>query len=259
MNARLKTGEGWIGYRNGGASGLSKYLYFAYYPTPGAPQKFVNSKTNDVEDAYRQLLSARGASERGVMVLPSEAARITYEHIRDQYLADKPQPQKSKLGHLDKFFSRMKAVQITTAVIRQYIAKRRHVVTGPTIRRELVVLRAMFKLAGREKIMSQDQIPYFPMPDGSEAAGEYITPEQFWKVLAALPDGKTRGGREQRVGRVRDEPATVLQVLVRDRMPPRRSTKGFVEQREGSEWRDDYRDRGGQDEDQTSADATLGW
>src|SRR5215469_13921199 len=26
---------------------------------PGAPQKFVNSKTNDVEDAYRQLLAAR--------------------------------------------------------------------------------------------------------------------------------------------------------------------------------------------------------
>ena len=149
VNGRLKTGEGWIGYRNGGESGLSKFLYFAYYPTPGAPQKFVNSKTNDVEDAYRQLLAARGASDRGVVVLPSEAARITYEHIRDQYLADRPKPQASKLGHLNKFFSKMKAVQITTAVIRQYIAKRRQVVTGPTIRRELVVLRAMFKLAGR--------------------------------------------------------------------------------------------------------------
>jgi integrase len=200
VNGRLKTGEGWIGYRNGGASGLSKFLYFAYYPTPGAPQKFVNSKTNDVEDAYRQLLAARGASDRGVVVLPSEAARITYEHIRDQYLADRPKPQASKLGHLNKFFSKMKAVQITTAVIRQYIAKRRQVVTGPTIRRELVVLRAMFKLAGREKILSQDQIPYFPMPDDSEAAGEYITPEQFAKVLAALPDGKARGGKGTKGG-----------------------------------------------------------
>jgi len=74
------------------------------------------------------------------------------------------------------------------------------VVTGPTIRRELVVLRAMFKLAGREKILSQDQIPYFPMPDDSEAAGEYITPEQFAKVLAALPDGKARGGKGTKGG-----------------------------------------------------------
>src|SRR5215469_13921198 len=32
VNGRLKTGEGWIGYRNGGASGLSEFLYFAYYP-----------------------------------------------------------------------------------------------------------------------------------------------------------------------------------------------------------------------------------
>jgi len=58
----------------------------------------------------------------------------------------------------------------------------------------------MFKLAGREKILSQDQIPYFPMPDDSEAAGEYITPEQFARVLAALPDGKARGGKGTKGG-----------------------------------------------------------
>jgi integrase len=175
----LKTGEGWIGYRNGGESGLSKFLYFAYYPTPGAPQKFVNSKTNDVEDAYRQLLAARGASDRGVVVLPSEAARITYEHIRDQYLADRPKPQASKLGHLNKFFSKMKAVQITTAVIRQYIAKRRQVVTGQPF-------------AGSWLFCVQCS--------NWQAAGEYITPEQFAKVLAALPDGKARGGKGTKGG-----------------------------------------------------------
>jgi len=105
VNGRLKAGEGWIGYRKGGASGLSKFLYFACYPTPGAPQKFVNSKANDVEDAYRQLLAARGASDRGVVVLPSEAARITYEHIREQYLADRPKPHRS-LGTSTSFSPR---------------------------------------------------------------------------------------------------------------------------------------------------------
>src|SRR5215469_6704360 len=58
VNGRLKTGEGWIGYRNGGASGLFRVSVLRLLP-PGAPQKFVNSKTNDVEDAYRQLLAAR--------------------------------------------------------------------------------------------------------------------------------------------------------------------------------------------------------
>jgi len=58
----------------------------------------------------------------------------------------------------------------------------------------------MFNQANREKILSKDQVPYFPMPDDSEAAGEYITPEQFAKVLAALPNGKTRGGKGTKGG-----------------------------------------------------------
>jgi len=204
VNERLKKGEGWIGYRNGGASGSSKYLYFAYYPTPGAPQKFINSKTNDVEDAYRQLLDARGATSRGVAVLPSEAARITYEHLRAQYIADKPgreESEKYRLAHLDKFFARMKVTQVTTEIIRRYIKKRRQTnVADPTIRRELTVLSSMFNQANREKILSKDQVPYFPMPGDSEAAGEYITPEQFAKFLAALPNGKKRGGEGTKGG-----------------------------------------------------------
>jgi integrase len=202
VNERLKKcGGGWVGYRNGGESGQSKYLYFAFYPQPGMPQKFVNSKSNDVEDVYRQLLAARGITDRGVTVLPSEAARITYEDLRQRYIADKPDRRDPKLSrgarqmlHLDKFFAKMKALQITTGVIRQYIAKRRHAgVADPSVRRELVFLRAMFKQAGREKILSADQTPYFPMPQDSEAAGEYIPPQAFARVLEALPDGSQRG------------------------------------------------------------------
>jgi site-specific recombinase XerD len=69
----------------------------------------------------------------------------------------------------------MKATSITTDVIRKYIGSRRKHVADPTIRRELVVLRAMFKLTAREKALSNDQVPYFPMPDDSLAAGQYGT------------------------------------------------------------------------------------
>ena len=61
VNARLKRGEGWIGYRTSkGSNGEklpSKFLYFAIYQ--GSQQKLVNSKTNDPEEAYRQLLDER--------------------------------------------------------------------------------------------------------------------------------------------------------------------------------------------------------
>ncbi len=153
VNGRLKKGEGWVGYRfSNNAEGRkieSKFLYYAFYVN--GVQKFVNTKTNDAEDAYRQLLDARGQTQRGFTVLPSESGRITYQHFRDQYIADKPErdypSNMSKLAHLDKFFGKMKVTSITTDVLRSYITHRRKHVANPTIRRELNILRAMFNLA----------------------------------------------------------------------------------------------------------------
>jgi hypothetical protein len=96
VNAGLKRGEGWIGYRTSkGSNGEklpSKFLYFAFYQ--GSQQKFVNSKTNDPGEACRQLLDARRATSEGVRLLPSEVSRIRYEDLRaillDYYREHKP-------------------------------------------------------------------------------------------------------------------------------------------------------------------------
>jgi len=199
VNKRLVKGQGWIGYRtigkkdaNGNAP-KSRFLNYAFYRD--SEQVFVNAKTNDPEEAYKQLLDARGQTERGIMVLPSEAAKITYEQLRAKYIEDKPSRATSQkqLAHLDKFFKGAKATSITTDVLRKYVNHRRkHAIADPTIRRELNVLRAMFKLAAREKALSHDQVPYFPMPEDSLAAGQYITPEQFEKIRSFLPDGTER-------------------------------------------------------------------
>jgi integrase len=189
VNGRLAKGEGWIGYRNASTT-PSKYLYFAFYRD--GKQVFVNTKTNDPEEAYRQLLDARGATERGVVVLPSEAGRITYEHLRDSYLNGNQSPtNKAKLRHLDKFFGRMKVTATTTDVLRSYISNRSRKVAGPTIRRELTILRAMFNDAVKSKKISRDQMPWFPMPKDSEAAGSYIYPADFSEILVALPSQKS--------------------------------------------------------------------
>jgi integrase len=198
VNRRLKQGEGWIGYRNAGKSGRSKFLYFSFYRD--GRQLFVNTKTNDPEQAYKQLLDARGKVERGV-VLPSEVGRIKYEDLRRKYVEDNPARESQKLHHLDGFFKGIKASSITTDTIREYINQRREKVSGPTIRRELTNLRAMFNLARKERALSHDQVPHFPMPEDSLPAGQYITPEQFSRILSFLPDGSRRGPKRGRGGR----------------------------------------------------------
>ena len=138
VNERLKRGEGWVGYRySKGSNGEklpSKFLYFAFYQ--GSQQKFVNSKTNDPEEAYRQLLDAQRATSEGVRLLPSEVSRIRYEDLRtillDYYREHKPRSvMKRYTGEadrdgnklteevfagadkLDKFFERMPITEIT--------------------------------------------------------------------------------------------------------------------------------------------------
>jgi integrase len=193
VNSRLTRGQGWIGYRTTNAGQPSKFLYFAFYRN--GKQLSVNTKTNNPEEAYVQLLDARGKTERGV-VLPSESSRIKYEHLRQKYIDDNPAreiTQKSQFMHLDKFFTGMKATSITTDILRRYINQRRaDGVSGPTIRRELTNLRAIFNLARKERTLSHDQVPHFPMPKDSLAAGKFIPPAVFHRILSFLPDGTER-------------------------------------------------------------------
>lgn len=197
VNKRLKKGEGWIGYRYSTRDGnklQSRYLYFAFYVNNR--QKFFNSKSNDPEAVYRQLLEARRLKARGATT-PSESARLTYEHLKAAYSGDRPAHDnagwKSKVGRIDKFFRKMKANAITTDTLRAYINHRRKQgVQGPTIRRELVILRAMFNLAVKSKKLSHDAVPWFPMPEDSLPAGQYIAPEEFERIKRFLPDGSKR-------------------------------------------------------------------
>jgi len=72
VNGRLKKGEGSIGYRysknSHGERAQSKSLYFSFYQN--GKQKFILTKTNDPEQAYRDLLEARGQVRDGVRLLP---------------------------------------------------------------------------------------------------------------------------------------------------------------------------------------------
>jgi integrase len=81
----------------------------------------------------------------------------------------------------------MKVASITTDVLRDYSAKRmQQGVSGPTVNRNLAVLRRMFKLAEQEHRVSI--VPHFPMHKESEARQGFLERPEFERLRAEMPE-----------------------------------------------------------------------
>lgn len=203
VNHRLRKGEGWIGYRYAQKDSPSKFLYYSFYRD--GKQVFVNTKTNDAEAAYRQLLVARNAVEQGNRTLPSDVAKLKYEdlrellmeHYREEFPAsiytrknDEGDAEQTFLGadKLDSFFKNSPVNRITTEKLRQYRDwRRREGDADATIRRQLGRLRTAFNLAEAQSKLTRNVIPYFPLPRDSAPREGFIDFENFEKLLKALP------------------------------------------------------------------------
>jgi integrase len=82
-----------------------------------------------------------------------------------------------------------KILRITPDMIRQFIAARRKArASDPTIRRNLVLLRAMLNQARKEGKIRFADVPHFPMPKDSAPAGQYLAPDVFARLLPTLPE-----------------------------------------------------------------------
>jgi integrase len=148
-----------------------------------------------------QLLQRR-MGEFGLGIKPAQDVKnLKYETIREAYLkyahTEKLAFFKDAEGneylngmqHLDDFFKGMRVVAITSDVLQRYIEHRREAgASDPTIRRNLVILRAMMNLARKQNRLRLSDVPYFPMPKDSPAAGQYIDAATFEKILTALPE-----------------------------------------------------------------------
>jgi integrase len=214
VNTRLKRGEGWIGYRKSKASNgeliPSKFLYFAFYQ--GSAQKFVNSKTNDPEEAYRQLLDARRATIEDVRLLPSEVSRIRYKDLRtillDYYCEHKPRSiikrytgDTDSAGNkltaevfagadkLDKFFKRMPITEIAALKIKDYVKwRRKDGDADPTIRRQLGNLRSAFTQAKALDLITDSNIPTFVLPADSKPRKGFLDLPEFNTLRETMPE-----------------------------------------------------------------------
>jgi integrase len=177
-------------------TGKSKFWYILYYVD--GRQVRENSKKTEWKDAYDLLIKRRTEAGRGEQPA-SDIAKLRYEDLRDALLEEYRTKKVASLysrkagetfrgrDHFDKFFKGMAVSQITPDVIRKYIKWRQgEDDSDPTIRRQLIHLRAAFRLAAKEgKLL---HVPYFPMPKDSEPAGRYVDPETFAQLSKNIPE-----------------------------------------------------------------------
>ena len=173
----------------------SRYYYILYRV---GGRRIRESSESESKMVAEKLLQRR-LGEHGLGIAPAQDTKaVKYEDIRDAYLRDftgtfstKPDGTQYMKGvqFLDAFFAGTRGTDFTTALLQRFIASRRKEgVKDPTIRRNLVILRAMLN-HGRHKVTPRlvAEVPHFPMPEDSEPCGEYIPPEKFADILKVMP------------------------------------------------------------------------
>jgi integrase len=192
MKERRANGTGSIGTVPG-----SQNLYI-WYRVNG---RQIRESSGGIDRAAAEKLLQRRMGEHGLGLKPvQDTKNLRYEEIRDEYIKDYQNRGSvfirradgteyiKGIPQLDEFFANIRVNAITPKEIRRYIDHRRKTeASDPTIRRELVTLRAMMNQARKEGTLALSDVPHFPMPKDSDPAGKYITPEEFAKVKAALP------------------------------------------------------------------------
>lgn len=154
--------------------------------------------SNSKEVAKAKLHEKLVAAQNGEV----PTTKHTYEQFRDALYDDYEAQGHKSLFHrkdgtrylgpvpaLDKFFEGWKVTQINKAAMQDFIRARRAAgVSNSNINHALRLLRRMFWLAVEDdRKFPMSLVPHFPMLDADDAREDYLTAEQFDKVLAELP------------------------------------------------------------------------
>jgi hypothetical protein len=146
-------------------------------------------KTNDPEEAYRQLLDVRRATTEGVRLFPSAVSRIRYEDLRtillDYYREHKPRSiikratreisTAQEISSLRKSLrvptswisssNECRSLKITALKIADYVKwRRKEGDAEPTIRRQFGNLRSAFTQAKALDLTTASHIATFVLP-----------------------------------------------------------------------------------------------
>jgi len=149
--------------------------------------------------AERLLRQRLGEAAAGI-ASPPASTRVSYEELRDALLADYDangrkwlrtdkdgEPYICNLFHLDQFFARRRAIDITTDTIRQFIQKRQEErAANGTINRSLALLRRMFRLAVQDGKLRD--YPYVPMLKEAPPRKGFLEYADFQRLRQELPE-----------------------------------------------------------------------
>ena len=170
----------------------SPYWHVRYTDVTGKERQVSTHETSK-RKAEAELRRIEGQIERGGQVLPSSRS-VRLEQLLENVITDYRISGKSSLRdlearvdlHIVPFFNRIRAVAVTTPLIREYIALRQtQGAKNGTINRELTAIKRAFKLGTEEGILMQ--MPYVPMLKESAPRSGFFTDEEIAAVCRHLP------------------------------------------------------------------------
>ena len=95
-----------------------------------------------------------------------------------------PQRIRDTVAHLLPFFGQLTVAEITRSAVLEYTQKRQATgLKSPTVRRELVSLRAALRMAWRDGLI--DRVPPLPMPAHSNRRERVLSRDEVRALLAA--------------------------------------------------------------------------
>jgi len=170
-------------------------IYWIKYYRNGKPY-YESTRSTKEADAKRLMKKREGEISEGK--LPGVYFdKVRFDELAEDLLNDYRINGKSTLDnvqrvvglHLEPFFGGYRVTNITTALVRKYIAQRLEAgAANATINRELAALKRAFNLASQCTPPKVPQVPHIPMLKENNTRKGFLEHDQFVALRAALPE-----------------------------------------------------------------------
>jgi len=162
-------------------------------------QQIRESSGSEKKAVAEELLHAKMVDAQQGAIAPQKK---TYEQLRDALYDDYETHKHKSLFHrkdgtrylgpvpaLDAFFAGWKADKISPEAMKDFIRQRQSEgASNSNINHALRLLRRMFWLQVEENHFPQSLVPHFPLLKKDASRKDFLTPKEYNKLLAALPN-----------------------------------------------------------------------